>query len=161
MKSLNKDAVIALALFAITGLFFWETYHIPDPGYASIGSEVWPRVILVPLFVLCAAYFFQSIGRKAVADGRKLGFAGFFMAYRNPILSFVIFFVFLATLDFLGMLIGGTLLVFALLTVMGDKTPKAFLIHAAIAIISVGAVWSLFTFALQVYLPEGELLHLY
>jgi len=59
------------------------------------------------------------------------------------------------------MLIGGTLLVFALLTALGHRTPKYLLIHAAIAIVSVGAVWSLFTFALQVYLPEGELLPLY
>jgi len=47
------------------------------------------------------------------------------------------------------------------LTTLGHKTPKFLLLHAVIAIVSVGAVWSLFTFALRVYLPEGELLHLY
>ena len=161
MKSLNKDSVIALILLAITAVFFWETYNIPDLGYASIGSEVWPRVILVPLFILCAVYFVQSLRQKAAADGRKLGFGGFFAAYRNPILSFAIFLVFLLTLDFLGMLIGGSLLVFALLTVLGNNRPKDILLHVVIAVGSVGAVWALFTYVLRVYLPEGEILHLY
>lgn len=161
MKLLNKDAVIAILLLAITAAFYWETYNIPHFDYASIGSEIWPRVILVPLFILCGIYFFQSLGKGKTTEQKFSGVAGFFRAYQNPIFSFIIFFIFLLTLDYLGMLIGGTLLVFALLTALGYRTPKYLLIHAAIAIVSVGAVWSLFTFALQVYLPEGELLHLY
>jgi hypothetical protein len=161
MKLYKRDAVIAVVLMVITALFFWESYSIPTFEYASIGSEVWPRVILVPLFVLCVVYFVQSI-RHAVPPEKKLSGVGEFLAaYRNPIMSFVIFFIFLWTLDYLGMLIGGTLLVFALLTVLGHRTPKALLLHATIAIVSVGAVWSLFTFALQVYLPEGEILRIY
>lgn len=161
MRALNKDAVIAVLLFAIAALFFWETYNIPQFEYASIGSEVWPRIILVPLFVLCVVYFFQSLRRGAAATSETAPVGNILMRYRNPILSFVIFFAFLYTVDYLGMLIGGSLLVFALLTVLGHRTPKFLLLHAVIAIVSVGAVWSLFTFALRVYLPEGELLRLY
>lgn len=161
MKALNKDAVIAVLLFAIAALFFWETYNIPQFEYASIGSEVWPRIILVPLFVLCAIYFFQSLLRGPAATSETTPAGNILVRYRNPILSFVIFFAFLYTVDFLGMLIGGSLLVFALLTVLGHRTPKFLLLHAVIAVGSVGAVWSLFTFALRVYLPEGELLRLY
>jgi hypothetical protein len=161
MKLYKRDSVIAIVLMVVTALFFWESYSIPTFEYASIGSEVWPRVILVPLFVLCAVYFVQSIRRAVPAETKFSGVGEFVSTYRNPIMSFAIFFVFLWTLDYLGMLIGGTLLVFALLTVLGNRTPKALLLHAAIAIVSVGAVWSLFTFALRVYLPEGELLRLY
>ena len=161
MKALNRDTAIAVLLFAIAGLFFWETYNIPQFEYASIGSEVWPRIILVPLFVLCAVYFFQSLRRGAPAADKAPAAGSFLYRYRNPILSFLIFFLFLLTVDYLGMLIGGSLLVFALLTVLGHRTPKFLLLHAVIAVASVGAVWSLFTFALRVYLPEGELLRLY
>lgn len=161
MKALNKDTAIAVLLLAIAALFFWETYHIPTFEYASIGSEVWPRIILVPLFILCGVYFIQSLKAKTEATGPRHGVGGLISKYRNPILSFLIFFVFLLTIDFLGMLIGGSALVFALLTVLGHKSPKYLLLHAVIAIVSVGAVWSLFTFALRVYLPEGEILHLY
>lgn len=161
MKSLNKDTVIALILMAVAGTFFWETFNIPKFGYASIGSEVWPRVILVPLLVLCAVYLVQSVRRKAAAEGRTLSAGTFFATYRNPILCFVIFLVFLATLDYLGMLLGGSALVFALLTVLGNNAPRNVLIHIGVSVASVGLVWLLFTFVLRVYLPEGEILHLY
>lgn len=161
MKSLNKDTVIAVVLTATAAIFFWETYNIPKFGYASIGSEVWPRIILVPLLVLCVVYLFQSLRQKTAARAEGGGLGGFFVRYQNPILGFLIFLGFLATIDYLGMLLGGVLLTFCLLTAFGNRTPRALLLHVVISVVSVGAVWSLFTFALRVYLPEGELIRFY
>lgn len=161
MKLLNKDTVISVVLIAITVIFFMETFNIPKFGYASIGSEVWPRIILVPLLVLCVIYFFQALRQKAVAEGRAVSIGATIMRYRNPIMGFLVFLAFLATVDYLGMLIGGVLLTFGLLTALGNRTPKALLLHVVISIVAVGTVWSLFTFVLRVYMPEGEILHLY
>ena len=161
MKSLNKDTVISVILIAITVIFFMETFNIPKFDYASIGSEVWPRIILVPLLVLCVIYFFQALRQKAAAEGRAVGIGATVMRYRNPIMGFLVFLAFLATVDYLGMLIGGVLLTFGLLTALGNRTPKALLLHVVISIVAVGTVWSLFTFVLRVYMPEGEILHLY
>jgi putative tricarboxylic transport membrane protein len=161
MRSLNKDTVIALVLLAITCIYFWETFNIPDPGYASMGSAVWPRVILVPLFVLCVAYFFQSLRRRAGEEDESLSFGTWFAKYRNPIYCFALFFVFLLVLNYLGMLLAGMLLTFALLTAIGNRTPRALALHFAISVVSVGLVWALFTYVLRVYLPEGELLSIY
>ena len=161
MKSLNKDSVIALVLIATTAIFFWETFNIPQFDYASIGSEIWPRIILVPLFVLCAIYLFQSLRQKPTEKAGRRGLGAFVAQYQNPIMGFVIFLAFLATLDYLGMLIGGVLLTFCLLTAFGDRSPRALVLHTVISLVSVGAVWSLFTFALRVYLPEGELIRIY
>jgi len=161
MSSLNRDTVIALILMAVTGIFFWESFNIPELGYASMGSAVWPRVIMTPLLVLCAALFIQSLRKKAVAKGKSAGFGALVSEYRNPIMCFGIFFVFLLTIDYLGMLIAGIAVTFVLLTAIGNRTPKALVLHAAISIISVGLVWSLFTFVLRVYLPQGELFSFY
>jgi putative tricarboxylic transport membrane protein len=161
MKALNKDTVIAAILIAITAIFFWETFNIPKFGYASIGSEVWPRIILVPLFVLCVVYLFQSLRRKAAAEGGPGSIWAIVLRYRNPIMGFIVFLAFLATVDYLGMLIGGVLLTFGLLTALGNRSPKALLLHVAISLVAVGTVWSLFTFVLRVYMPEGEILHFY
>jgi putative tricarboxylic transport membrane protein len=161
MRSLNRDTVIALVLLAITSLYFWETFNIPDPGYASMGSAVWPRVILVPLFVLCVTYLVQSLRRKAEADGKPFSFGTFFATYQNPIYCFIIFFIFLLVIDYLGMLIAGVLVTFALLTAIGNRTPKALLLHLIISVVSVGLVWSLFTYVLRLYMPEGELFRFY
>ena len=164
MNRISKDTVIAAILLVVTGLFYWETYNIPKLDYASIGSEVWPRVILVPLFVLCLIYLVQSLRSAAPAAREPTGGGGvlaFLYTYRNPISSFAVFFVFLLTIDYLGMLLGGTALVFALLTVLGHRTPRAIALHTVIAAASVGLVWSLFTYVLRVYLPQGELLQIY
>jgi hypothetical protein len=161
MNRINRDTVIAVVLMAVAMLFYRETYNIPNFGYASIGSEVWPRVVLVPLFLLCAIYLVQSLRRREPQPSAGGGVIGFLYRYRNPIGSFAIFFVFLLTIDWLGMLLGGIALVFALLTLLGHRTPKAIALHAAIAVVSVGAMWSLFTYVLRVYLPQGEILQLY
>ena len=161
MRSLIRDTVIALVLLAVTSIYFWETFNIPDPGYASMGSAIWPRVILVPLFVLCVAYLIQSLKRKAEADGEPFSFRGTLAMYQNPIYCFVIFFIFLLVIDYLGMLIAGLLVTFALLTAIGNRTPRALLMHLVISVVSVGLVWALFTYVLRLYMPEGELIRFY
>jgi hypothetical protein len=139
MGSLNKDTAAAVLLLFVTGAFFWETFNIPILG------------------------LIQSLRkREASDDGESAGgFVAGVVKYRNPIMCFVLFFVFLLTVEFLGMLIGGVLLTFALLTAIGNRTPKALAIHVVISLVAVGTVWSLFTFVLRVYLPEGELFSVY
>ena len=68
---------------------------------------------------------------------------------------------FLLFLNYLGMLIAGVLVTFALLTAIGERTPRALALHVVISVVSVGLVWALFTYVLRVYLPEGELLRIY
>ena len=163
MGSLNKDTAAAVPLLFVTGAFFWETFNIPILGYGSMGSEVWPRVILAPLFVLGVLYLIQSLSKREAPDDDESagGFVAGVVKYRNPIMCFVLFFVFLLTVEFLGMLIGGVLLTFALLTAIGNRTPRALAMHVVISLVAVGTVWSLFTFVLRVYLPEGELFSVY
>jgi len=48
--------------------------------------------------------------------------------------------------------------VFVLLCALGGWSPRDMAIHAAVAVISVGGMWSLFTFGLNVLLPTGILI---
>ncbi|MGY9014836.1 MAG: hypothetical protein ACKVG9_06025, partial [Rhodospirillales bacterium] len=48
-----------------------------------------------------------------------------------------------------------TAFVFLTLTALGERTPRSLGIHAAIAIISITFMWSVFTFGLKVFLPQG------
>jgi cytochrome c biogenesis protein ResB len=45
-----------------------------------------------------------------------------------------------------------------MMSVLGGWSPRLIVLHAAIAVLSVGAMWSIFTFGLRVMLPEGELI---
>ena len=57
-----------------------------------------------------------------------------------------------------GMLIGGVGFVFMLLNALGGWKPKQLALHGAIALVTVGGMWALFTFGLHVLLPPGEIL---
>jgi len=156
---INRDTVIAVALLLFCGLFYAASFQIEQTNYGTIGAEVWPRLILAILFVLSTIYLFQS-ARKG--QGETAGHeAGFFSRYRNAILCYGLFLAFLLTIDFLGMLLGGIVFVFLALSVLGERTAKQLSIHALVAVISVGAMWAIFTFALRVILPEGTILSIW
>jgi hypothetical protein len=156
---INRDTVIAVALLLFCGLFYAASFQIEQTNYGTIGAEVWPRLVLAVLFVLSTIYLFQSArkGPDEAADHE----AGFFSRYRNAILCYGLFLAFLLTIDFLGMLLGGIVFVFLALSVLGERTPKQLTIHALVAVISVGAMWAIFTFALRVILPEGTILSIW
>ena len=84
-----------------------------------------------------------------------------FSKFKNASICFLMFVLFLAFLDYLGMLIGGVLFVFGLLTLLGGFEIKKIINHSIISIITIGIMWSIFTFGLKVILPEGEILRIW
>ena len=155
MGGINRDVVVAIGLMLFCGLCFAATFQIRDMGYATIGAEVWPRLILLVLALLTLVYLARSLRRPA-SEGTGKGLTGWLHRYKNALWCYALFALFLLTLPWLGMLIGGILFVFAALTVMGERTLRAHLTHAAIAIGTIGLMWAIFTFGLRVILPEGE-----
>ena len=161
---INRDAVVAIILLLFSGVFFAATFTIRQTSYGTIGSELWPRIVIVALAFFTAVHLIGTLRRGKEEDGDQeapSGRAGFLATYRNPIWCFVTFAAFLATLPYLGMLIGGVLFVFVTLSVLGDHDGRSLAIHGAIALGSVGVMWAVFTFALHVILPEGEILRIW
>lgn len=162
----SRDVVIAVLLLLFCGAFYAATFTIRQTSYGTVGSEIWPRMILVFLTGLTIVYLVGSLRTPPAeatesvrAPGSALG--RFYATYRNPISCFAAFAVFLATLPYLGMLIGGVLFVFAALTLMGGWRPRDVGVHGLIALGTVGAMWAIFTFGLGVILPEGEILRVW
>ncbi|MDJ0609965.1 MAG: tripartite tricarboxylate transporter TctB family protein [Kiloniellales bacterium] len=164
MGRLNRDAVIAILLLAACGVLFWSTFSIRDPDYGQLPPSAWPRVILAALTLLSAIYLFQSLSRGPAPkddyhsddhSAMPTDPIGWLAYWRNPIYCFVLFFLYLVTLPVLGSLIGGVLFVFTLMSVLGGWQPRKLALHAVVALATVGGMWSLFTFALEVILPPG------
>lgn len=159
---INREAVVAVILLLFSGVFFAATFTIRQTSYGTIGSELWPRIVILVLAVFTAVHLVASVRRGDESEGRQeptgAGVGGFLATHRNPIWCFAIFALFLWTLPYLGMLIGGVLFVFVLLTAVGGRDARSLVLHAAISLGAVGAMWAVFTFALHVILPEGEIL---
>ena len=163
MNRMNRDAWLAVAMLLFTGFMLWASFDIREPDYGVLAPSVWPRIILVVFGILSAVFLVQSLrtdpgasleGEEAMPTSVK----GYLVYWRNPIICFGLFAAYLALLPVLGMLIDGMAFVFVLLCALGGWSPRDMAIHAAVAVISVGGMWSVFTFGLNVLLPTGMLI---
>lgn len=158
MQRINADIVIALLLMLVCAVFFAETFAYQKVHLAIIGSKLWPRLVVSALFVLSAAYLVQSLRQHREPRIEAWSFKQWLGNNRNVIGCFALYALFLLSLPYLGMLLGGALFVFATLTFLGRHDLRSHLWHALIAVAAVGLMWAVFTYALGVILPEGEIL---
>jgi hypothetical protein len=159
VRGVNRDTVIAIVLLLFCGVGYYETLQIRKTSYGSMGSEVWPQAILAILTVLTLIYLAQSVrSTTGVRLGGGDGLRGFVIKYQNALWCYALFTVFVYSLPTLGMLLAGIAFVFLTLTAVGNRDPRSLALHVAVAVGAVGFMWGIFTFALRVILPEGEIL---
>jgi putative tricarboxylic transport membrane protein len=157
MKRLNRDTVTAVLLLLFCGLLFQQTFFVRKVPFSIMGSEVWPRVILTALFFLLLIYLFKSLITPPKNTAEKRPLKVWIEMYRNPVLCFVMFFLFLLILPYLGMLISGILFVFITQTLIGSRDKRSLILHALVSVGAVGGMWAVFRFGLGVVMPAGSL----
>ena len=160
---LNKDKIVAVFLLIFCGVMINSSFHIEDPGYQGMKASYWPRIILWLLSIMSLVMLvksFASDSKKNIENSFSLENINF-LQFKNALICFGMFVFFLSFLEYLGMLIGGVLFVFGLLTFLGGGSFKNSINHFFISIITIGIMWSIFTFGLKVILPEGELLKIW
>lgn len=157
MKRLNRDTVTAVLLLLFCGLLYRQTFFVRKVPFSIMGSEVWPRVILTALFILLLIYLFKSLitPPKNTLDKRPLKV--WLEMYRNPLWCFGMFFLFLISLPYFGMLLSGILFVFITQTIIGSRDKRSLILHAMVAVGAVGGMWAVFRFGLGVVMPTGSL----
>ena len=158
MRRVNSDVIIATVLLVVSSAFFFETFRYQKVHLAIVGSKLWPRVAATALFFVAVIYLFKSLRQGRSDTNRGWSLKQWLTLNRNVLICFIAYAVFLASLPYVGMLMGGTLFVFVTLTLLGKRTRRDHLIHALIALVSIGTMWAIFTFGLGVILPQGELL---
>lgn len=157
MKRLNRDTVTAVLLLLFCGLLFQQTFFVRKVPFSIMGSEVWPRVILIALFILLLIYLFKSLITPPKNATEKRSLKVWLEMYRNPMLCFGMFFLFLLALPYVGILIGGILFVFITQTLIGSRDKRSLILHALVSVGAVGGMWAVFRFGLGVVMPTGSL----
>lgn len=158
MSRVNPDIVISLLLMVLSATLFVETFGMQKVHLAIIGAKLWPRIVVIVLFFLSVIYFVQSIRTRRPPSDEPFSARQWLVDNRNVVGCFAIYGLFLITLPYLGMLVAGSLFVFAVLTLIGRRDLRAHVIHAVVAVVTIGGMWAVFRFGLGVILPEGELL---
>jgi hypothetical protein len=156
--SINRDTIVAILLLTLTGVLWQASYDIEITNYGTMPSHVWPRIVIAAIALFSALLLFKSIVSPDRREHDPASDVPLLKRYRNAGIIYILFFLFLITLPTLGMHIGGALFVFLALTALGRPTPTLIAIHAAVALVSIGIMWSIFTFGLRVILPEGEIM---
>ncbi len=154
--TLNRDTIVAIVLLLVCGGLAVASLDIREPNYGQLSPAAWPRVIIGVMSVLCLIYLVQSLrqGPDAPNPEAPKDLRAFFAYWRNVIWCFVLFAAYLLALPYVGILLGGVAFVFLTLSALGGL--RATPLHALIAIVTVGGMWSVFTFGLGVFLPRGE-----
>jgi len=158
---LNRDTSTAIVLLLICGAMLINTFQMPAAMFGQMPAALWPRLILVPLALLSLLLLVKAQLAEPDDSGPGHGFLQWLTYYKNPIVCFALFFLFLVTMPILGMLIGGLLYVFITLSFLGGWAPRQMLQHALVSIFFVVGMWAIFTQLLGVFLPEGILLRVY
>ena len=183
----SRDVLVAIFLLAVCGVLWYASFDIRVPDYGQLSPATWPRIILGVLSALSLLYLLQSVraaGSTAAtaaatatdgnsSEGREISdddssaaslkngrfsVVEFYSYWKNVFWCFALFGLYLYSLPWLGMLLGALGFVFLLLCALGGWHPRKLLLHAVIAVLTVGGMWSLFTYGLGVLLPKGELL---
>jgi hypothetical protein len=157
MKRLNRDTVTAVLLLLFCGLLFQQTFFVRKVPFSIMGSEVWPRVILTALFILLLIYLFKSLIAPPKNATEKRSLKVWWEMYRNPVVCFGMFLLFLLALPYIGILIGGILFVFITQTLIGSRDKRSLILHALVSVSAVGGMWAVFRFGLGVVMPAGSL----
>lgn len=156
--SVSRDTIVAILLLAFCGVLWHASYDIEITTYGTMPSTVWPRIVIAATAAFSALLLLRSLVVREETPIDSAAKVPFLKRYRNAAIIYALFLFFLLTLPTLGMHLGGALFVFLALTALGRPSPKLIAIHAAIAVVSIGAMWSIFTFGLRVILPQGEIL---
>jgi len=164
MMNINKDTFVAIFLLLFCGIMINSSFDIEDPGYQGMKASFWPIIVLFLLSIMSLVMLIKSIIVQPENNNLKSNNTNkpnVFFKFKNALICFFMFVLFLAFLDYLGMLIGGVLFVFGLLTLLGGFQLEKIINHLIISIITIGIMWSIFTFGLKVILPEGEILRIW
>ena len=161
--NIKKDTIVAIFLLLFCGIMINSSFDIEDPGYQGMKASFWPTIVLCLLSIMCLVMLIKSVVTEAENNlsSNDTNLTNVFFKFKNASICFLMFVLFLAFLDYLGMLIGGVLFVFGLLTMLGGFELKKIINHIIISIITIGIMWSIFTFGLKVILPEGEILRIW
>ena len=162
MTNNKSDIIIAVFLLCFCGIMINDASNIRDLGFEGMKADAWPRVVLWMLVVMSSVMLGKSyIQFKTYGHKDNNIFKVNFLKFKNALICFGMFIFFLSTLDYLGMLLGGIVFVFGLLTFLGGFSINLIIKHLMISVLSIGFMWMVFTFGLRVMLPEGEILRVW
>ena len=100
-----SDRLIAVALLAGCGLFYWQTYSIRRPGFAqfeSFDAATYPRAVAVVLAAFALVLLVRGTGALLPRSPTRDDLVAWASRYRLPLISLPLFAVYAAAMPAVG-----------------------------------------------------------
>jgi hypothetical protein len=149
--TLGRDGIAGLACLVGSLVLLWASRALPQPALVPIGPGFYPRILFGVTAVLSAALLVTDLMRRDREAALPAN-------YRLVLLTFAIFTAYVFALPQLGYRVA-TLLFVAVLQATLDppRTPRAWLLLAALAFGAMLMTYYVFEIYLHVLLPRGRL----
>ena len=164
---MKQDKVIGIILIVFSALMYYQTTILPPPLFGDVGAAFVPKIWFTILGIcgvsLTVAGFIRDRKNRAPGtDEVALDHFGarmkeFFIHYRFVFAGFIIFFLYILLMKYVGYLYSTLLFMPVLMWVLGPKTGKSVVIIALTSVGVTGIIYFGFVKVLKVFLPSGSL----
>ena len=155
---LRADTVIGAILVVFVTILFFMSFGLPPAPYGTMGPALFPRVVLIALFPLCAALFVKSLLNDLRSRPEPMrAFTEWFYIYRNVLAAYALFFIFVLSLSWAGYMTSGFVFLLAMQLALGPKRWGKVPQYLAVTIGVLAGLYFIFRVVLLVLLPEGEI----
>ena len=164
---MKQDKVIGIALIVFAGIMYYQTTLLPPALFGDIGAAFVPKIWFTILGICGVSLTITGFvrdrkNRASGADEVAVDHFGarikeFFIHYRFVFAGFIIFFLYICLMNYIGYLYSTLLFMPVLMWVLGPKTGKSAAIIALTSVGVTGIIYFGFVKVLKVFLPSGSL----
>jgi len=162
---MKQDKVIGIALIVFAGIMYYQTTLLPPALFGDIGAafvpKIWFTILGICGVALTITGFWRDAKQKDAVSGPEAGIGErlkeFLIHYRFVFSGFIIFFLYILLMKYIGYLYSTLLFMPVLMWVLGPKNAKSAVIAALTSIGVTGIIYFGFVKILKVFLPTGSL----
>jgi len=168
---MREDKVIGLILIAFSIFMYIQADRLPPAMFGTLGAGFVPKILFCILAGCGALLTIQSLLRdrkarasaaglpsdKAGLDKSRFSVKAFLKSYQYVIFGFVVFFVYVVLMYYLGYPIATLIFMPVFMWILGPRNKKAALVTALTTLGVTFIIYYSFLKLLSVFLPEGSL----
>ena len=164
---MKQDKVIGIILIVFSALMYYQTTHLPSPLFGDVGAAFVPKIWFAILGIcgvsLTVTGFVRDRKNRAsgtdevAVDHFSVRIKEFFIHYRFVFAGFIIFFLYIFLMKYIGYLYSTLLFMPVMMWILGPKTGKSVAIIALTSVGVTGIIYFGFVKVLKVFLPSGSL----
>ena len=166
---MKQDKVIGLLLIAFAAVMYYQTTQLPPALFGDVGAAYVPKIWFSILGICGVSLMVSGFGRdrknrasnsdedEVAVDRLGVRMKEFLIHYRFVFAGFIIFFLYILLMKYIGYLYSTLLFMPVLMWVLGPKTGKSAAIIALTSVGVTGIIYFGFVKVLKVFLPSGSL----